>query len=60
MMDEHTIDNPYCGDLSCWCHNNDAYHATFTDNQLSLETDGQTFDMALTLLGDHSYEPEYS
>ncbi len=22
----HTADNPYCGDLSCWCHTNLIYH----------------------------------
>ncbi len=24
--DVHTPENPYCGDLTCWCHTDTAYH----------------------------------
>lgn len=24
--DVHTLDNPYCGDPSCWCHTDAIYH----------------------------------
>jgi hypothetical protein len=58
-MNEHTPENPYCSDFSCWCHTDDSYHATYTDDQLQLTPDEQTYDIALTLLGDHSYQPEY-
>jgi hypothetical protein len=27
-MDEHTLEHPYCGNLSCWCHSNSCYHST--------------------------------
>jgi hypothetical protein len=27
---EHTSSNPYCGDLSCWCHTDVDYHSTVT------------------------------
>ncbi len=23
----HTPENPYCGDLTCWCHSDADYHA---------------------------------
>lgn len=26
--DVHTATNPYCGDSSCWCHTDVAYHDT--------------------------------
>lgn len=25
-MDEHTPDNPYCSDPTCWCHTDLEYH----------------------------------
>ncbi|MFL5627859.1 MAG: hypothetical protein ACJ788_19950 [Ktedonobacteraceae bacterium] len=28
--DLHTPDHPYCGDLSCWCHTDVAYHDQVT------------------------------
>lgn len=55
----HTPSNPYCGDLTCWCNFDASYHATFTDDQLQIQPNEQTYDIALTLLGDYSYQPEY-
>lgn len=48
---EHTLDNPYCRDLSHDCHNDWRYHAEFTDNQLEVEPDDQTYGFALRFLG---------
>ncbi len=56
---EHTPENPYCSDLSCWCHSNDTYHATFTDDQLLAEPNERTYIAALELLNDHTYQAEY-
>lgn len=28
--DVHTLDHPYCEDLSCWCHTDVAYHDEVT------------------------------
>jgi hypothetical protein len=58
---EHTADNPYCGDLACWCHQNSNYHATFTTGR-ELEWDEvepQNIILAIEILGDHSYMPVY-
>lgn len=27
----HTPENPYCGNLSCWCHTNLSWHADATE-----------------------------
>lgn len=26
----HTAQNPYCDDISCWCHNESTYHDVVT------------------------------
>jgi hypothetical protein len=38
--DVHTVDHPYCGDLSCWCHTDVAYHDEVTGPLLAV-TDEQ-------------------
>ena len=37
--DVHTPSNPYCGDVSCWCHNNACYHALVIAPLFSEEVD---------------------
>lgn len=34
--DIHTPENPYCGNLSCWCHTNLDYHHNVTDVSLEI------------------------
>jgi hypothetical protein len=31
----HTAENPYCGNVGCWCHTNVAYHSQVTDSSFS-------------------------
>jgi hypothetical protein len=38
--DVHTVDHPYCEDLSCWCHTDVAYHDEVT-GPLLVVTDEQ-------------------
>ena len=31
VLEEHTPNNPYCGDVSCWCHTNLDHHSLAQD-----------------------------
>lgn len=45
--DVHTADNPYCGDLACWCHTDADYHDEVTHPQATEEE----IELAYTYLG---------
>ena len=53
---EHTPENPYCEKWDCWCHTDDLYHEDVVDRL----GDGQgDCILAIEILGDHSYMPDY-
>jgi hypothetical protein len=46
---EHTSSNPYCSDMSCWCHTNLDYHADVTEfDEETVDTD--EYETALSFL----------
>jgi hypothetical protein len=47
----HTALNPYCGDLSCWCHTDVEYHDHVTTSPLKAAVDDDLFAHALGALG---------
>ena len=56
---EHTLDNPYCSNPSCWCHQQSSYHGSFTDDLLWIEPNDQTVIVAIEFLGDYAQQPTY-
>jgi hypothetical protein len=46
----HTPENPYCGELSCWCHTDVAYHDQVTSSLLAVEVDDTLFAFAMATL----------
>lgn len=47
IEDEHTSENPYCGDLDCWCHTDVDYHDEVTHPVATEEE----IDLAYAYLG---------
>jgi hypothetical protein len=57
----HTLANPYCDDMVCWCHTDLSYHARvtgspstdgeYTGSLLGGELDGDLFEYAMATLG---------
>ena len=47
----HTPGNPYCGNLSCWCHTDLDYHDQVTSASLGDEVDDSLFAFAMSTLG---------
>jgi hypothetical protein len=47
--DEHTASNPYCSDLSCWCHSSVPYHAEVTE--MGETTTEEAYTQALSFFG---------
>ena len=46
----HTVQYPYCGDLSCWCHNSVSYHEEVTQ-PLEAPVDEQEVAIAWSFFG---------
>jgi hypothetical protein len=53
----HTAANPYCGNLSCWCHTDVDYHFQVTGSPASdgQDTDRRTGPLGM-VLDDDAYE----
>jgi hypothetical protein len=51
--DVHTLEHPYCGVLSCWCHTDVAYHDRVTGYSGNV-VDTELFASALSLLRGQS------
>ena len=47
----HTADNPYCDDLSCWCHTDEEYHTQVTSVSLEADVDDELLACAVEMLG---------
>jgi hypothetical protein len=45
----HTSEHPYCGNLSCWCHTDVAYHEQVTE--LAPEVDEEQVEQAYGFFG---------
>jgi hypothetical protein len=45
----HTSEHPYCGNLSCWCHSDVAYHEQVTE--LAPEVDEEQVEQAYGFFG---------
>jgi len=46
----HTPENPYCSDLSCWCHTSIAWHA-WQENTLDRVHSEQEHEQARSFFG---------
>jgi hypothetical protein len=46
----HTPENPYCRNLSCWCHTDVEYHDQVTSPLLVIEVDETLFAFAMATL----------
>lgn len=54
MEEQHTLENPYCDNPECWCHQKSSYHNTFCEDQLWIEPNEQNVTIAIEVLGDYS------
>lgn len=48
-ISEHTLLNPYCLDLSCWCHTDLSYHETVQSSGYHVESQPTYADAVLLL-----------
>lgn len=51
FTDVHTTDNPYCLDMTCRCHTDWQWHATFIREQELGEPSKETYQAALNFFG---------
>lgn len=42
--EEHTPENPYCSDMSCWCHTDLDYHESVEYPEYSQEEIDRAYD----------------